>query len=44
MFCIDHCREGRIEQDMGNGAYSYVEAANLKIDNRKHHDLILNFP
>ncbi|SHN74828.1 hypothetical protein [Desulfitobacterium chlororespirans] len=22
MFCIDHCREGRIEQDMGNGPIS----------------------
>lgn len=48
MFCIDHCREGRIEgrieQDMGNGAYSYVEAGDLKIDNRKHHDTHFEFP
>lgn len=44
MFCIDHCREGRIEQDMGNGAYTYVEAGDLKIDNRKHHDTHFEFP
>lgn len=44
MFCIDHCREGRIEQDMGNGAYTYLEAGDLKIDNRKHHDTHFEFP
>lgn len=44
LFCIDHCREGRIEQDMGNGAYAYLEAGDLKIDNRKHHDTHFEFP
>jgi AraC-like DNA-binding protein len=44
MFCIDHCREGRIEQDMGNGAYAYLETGDLKIDNRKHHDTHFEFP
>ncbi len=44
IFCIDHCREGRIEQDMGNGAYSYIEAGDLKIDNRKGHDTHFEFP
>lgn len=44
MFCIDHCREGRIEQDMGNGAYTYLETGDLKIDNRKHHDTHFEFP
>jgi AraC-like DNA-binding protein len=44
VFCIDHCREGRIEQDMGNGAYAYLEAGDLKIDNRKHHDTHFEFP
>lgn len=44
MFCVDHCREGRIEQDRGNGAYSYLEAGDLKIDNRKHHDTHFEFP
>ncbi|MBS3977122.1 MAG: helix-turn-helix transcriptional regulator [Syntrophomonadaceae bacterium] len=44
MFCIDHCREGRIEQDMGNGAYDYLEAGDLKIDNRKGHNTHFEFP
>lgn len=44
MFCIDHCREGRIEQDMGNGAYTYLEAGDLKIDNRRRHDAHFEFP
>lgn len=44
MFCIDHCREGWIEQDMGNGAYSYLEAGDLKIDNRKNHNTHFEFP
>lgn len=44
LFCIDHCREGRIEQDMGNGAYVYLESGGLKIDNRKGHDTRFEFP
>jgi AraC-like DNA-binding protein len=44
LFCIDHCREGRIEQDMGNGAYAYLEAGDLKIDNRRGHDTHFEFP
>jgi len=44
VFCIDHCREGRIEQDMGNGAYAYLEAGDLKIDNRRKHDTHFEFP
>lgn len=44
MFCIDHCREGRIEQDMGNGVYSYLETGDLRIDNRKRHDTHFEFP
>ena len=26
VFCIDHCREGRLEYPVGKDAYSYVEA------------------
>lgn len=37
MLCIDHCREGRIEQPVSGGAYSYVAAGGLKIDDRTHH-------
>ena len=34
MLCIDHCREGRIEQPVAGGAYSYVASGDLKIDDR----------
>ena len=27
LLCIDHCREGRIEQEVGQNAFSYLEAA-----------------
>lgn len=37
MFCIDHCREGRLEYTAGDGAYSYVEAGDLKLDRRLTH-------
>ncbi len=43
LFCIDHCREGRIEQDLG-GAYSYLEAGDLRIDQRMHHAGRVAFP
>ncbi|MDO4331325.1 MAG: AraC family transcriptional regulator [Eubacteriales bacterium] len=37
VFCIDHCREGRLEYEAGNNAYSYVEAGDLKLDRRLTH-------
>lgn len=37
LFCIDHCREGRLEYLFGQGAYSYVEAGDLKLDRRISH-------
>lgn len=37
VFCIDHCREGRLEYAAGNDAYSYVEAGDLKLDRRLTH-------
>lgn len=37
VFCIDHCREGRLEYPAGNDAYSYVEAGDLKFDRRLTH-------
>ena len=27
LLCIDHCREGRSEQEVGQNAFSYLEAA-----------------
>lgn len=37
VFCIDHCREGRLEYMAKNDAYSYVEAGDLKLDSRLTH-------
>lgn len=37
VFCIDHCREGRLEYAAQNDAYSYVEAGDLKLDRRLTH-------
>lgn len=37
VFCIDHCREGRLEYPAASDAYSYVEAGDLKLDRRLTH-------
>ena len=37
LFCIDHCREGRLEYPVKGDAYSYVEAGDLKLDRRLTH-------
>ena len=37
LLCIDHCREGRIEQEVGQNAFSYLEAGDLRVDRRIHH-------
>lgn len=37
IFCIDHCREGRMEYPVKDDAYSYVEAGDLKLDRRLTH-------
>lgn len=37
IFCIDHCREGRLEYSAKKNAYSYVEAGDLKLDRRLTH-------
>ncbi len=37
MLCIDHCREGRIEQEIDKGVYTYFEAGDLKVDRRIYH-------
>lgn len=45
MLCIDHCREGRMEQEINNGkAYTYLGAGDLKIDTRTYHDGNFQFP
>ena len=34
LFCVDHCREGRIEQKIRPGVFCYTGAGDLRIDNR----------
>lgn len=44
LFCIDHCREGRLEYASGQGTYSYFEAGDLKLDRRISHQGHFEFP
>lgn len=44
MFCIDHCREGRIEQEIANGAYLYLSAGDIFFDVRKSGGRHVEFP
>jgi AraC-like DNA-binding protein len=44
MFCIDHCREGRIEWELDNGNCVYQEAGDLKFDTRENHTRNFNYP
>lgn len=44
LFCIDHCREGRLEYPVADDAYSYVEAGDLKLDRRLTHTGHLEMP
>ncbi|MDE5933045.1 MAG: AraC family transcriptional regulator, partial [Lachnospiraceae bacterium] len=37
IFCIDHCREGRLEYPAAEDAFSYVGAGDLKLDRRLTH-------
>ena len=44
LFCIDHCREGRLEYPAADDAYSYVEAGDLKLDRRLTHTGYFEMP
>ncbi|WP_304942098.1 helix-turn-helix domain-containing protein [Vallitalea guaymasensis] len=44
MFSINHCNEGRMEWDVGDGAYLYLREGDLKIDNCNHHTGNYSFP
>lgn len=44
LFCIDYCREGRLEYTVGKDAFSYVEAGDLKLDRRLEHQGHFDFP
>lgn len=44
LLCIDHCREGRIEQEVENEAFVYLKAGDLRVDNRVNHMGQVLFP
>ena len=44
VFCIDHCREGRIEHQLRNGIYSYLSPGDLRIDDRSYHYTTFDMP
>lgn len=44
IFCIDHCREGRIEWELDNGNCMYQEAGILQFDTREKDRRNFNFP
>ncbi len=44
VLCIDHCREGRIEHENSVGDRYYMEAGDLRIDKRVHHEGRVELP
>lgn len=44
VLCIDHCREGRIEHENSLGSRYYMEAGDLRIDKRVHHEGKVELP
>jgi len=44
VLCIDHCREGRIEHENSLGERYYMEAGDLRIDRRVHHEGHVELP
>ena len=44
IFCIDHCREGRIEWAVDRNRYIYVEGGDMQVNAREHHCTDFVFP
>jgi AraC-like DNA-binding protein len=44
MIGIDHCREGRIEWEISNGSYMYLQEGDLQIDAKEQHSMGFSFP
>lgn len=44
VLCIDHCREGRIEHENDIGGRYYMEAGDIRIDRRVHHEGSIHMP
>ncbi|MCR5214927.1 MAG: AraC family transcriptional regulator [Eubacterium sp.] len=43
-FCLDYCKEGRIETEIRPGAYSILQEGQIRLDNRKNHKGNVIFP
>ena len=39
IFCIDHCREGRIEMEVKPGVFSIMQEKELRLDNRENYQI-----
>lgn len=44
LFCIDHCREGRIEWEIEKNKYIYIEAGDMQMNTRREHTANFSFP
>lgn len=44
MLTINHCREGRIECEVQNGSYMYLDEGDLQISTKNHPDHTFGFP
>lgn len=44
VLCVDHCREGRIEHENSLGGRYYMEAGDIRIDRRVHHEGSVHIP
>lgn len=44
LLCVDHCREGRMEQPLHGSQYVYVEKGDLKLDDRSRHEGVFELP
>lgn len=44
VFCVDHCREGRIEMEANPGVFSIMQENELRLDNRKNHKGTTYYP
>lgn len=44
VFCLDHCREGRIEMEVKPGVFSVMQENELRLDNRENHKGTTYYP
>ena len=44
IFCVDHCREGRLEMEVQPGVFSIMQENELRLDNRENHKGTTYYP